>query len=61
MKGDENIQNLKVEGCKNIIKMHEVPHNSSGIKMVEQTNILATKIWRISLETEKMITKSWKF
>ncbi len=25
VKGDENIQNLRVEGCKNIIKMQEVP------------------------------------
>ncbi len=61
VKWDENIQNLWVEGWENITKMQQVPPNSSRIKMEQQTNKLATKIWRISLETEKMIFKSRNF
>ncbi len=44
MKGGENVQNLRVDGCENIIKLQEVPPNSSGIKMEGQTNKLVAKI-----------------
>ncbi len=53
--GVKNIQNRQVEGCENIIKMQEVPPNSSEIKMEGQRNKLVAKNAKIRALTRSVI------